>query len=77
MKLGVMEVLCSKGDDKIFWDPDSDKQIEDARKQFDSYIKKGYTCFRMDDKGNKAGRKITRFPEHAARLLFVPRLAGG
>lgn len=77
MDKGVMEILCSKGDDKVFWSPDDDKQVEDARRQFDEYLKKGYTCFRMDNEGNKAGRKITEFPKHAARLLFIPRMVGG
>lgn len=77
MKQGVMEIMCSRGDDKIFWDPDDDKQVDNAKNEFDKYLKKGYMCFRMDNDGNKAGRKITKFPSHAARLLFVPALQGG
>lgn len=75
--MGEMRILCSSGDDNIFWDPDDDKSIFNAEKKFNDYLKKGYTAFRMDDDGNKAGKKITVFPPHAARLLFIPRAVGG
>ena len=75
--MGVMQILCSLGDDKYSWDPESDKSITDAEKEFNKYLKRGYTAFRMDNDGNEAGRKITKFPPHAARLLFIPRAVGG
>lgn len=75
--MGVMSILTGNGDDKVYWDPDDDKSTDNAERQFNEYIKKGYTAFRMDDKGNKAGRKITEFPPHASRLLFTPRAVGG
>jgi len=72
-----MRIMCSSGDDTIHWDPQSDKSVENARKQFDKYVKKGYKVYRIDDKGKKAGREIKEFPTFAAKLVFVPRIVGG
>lgn len=75
--MGIMQILCSLGDDKIQWDPDNDKQVDFAEGEFDKLIAKGYKCFRMDDGGNKAGREVKSFPPHAGRLIFIPRVVGG
>ena len=77
MKQGEMRVMCNLGDDTIFWDPQDDKSIENAKIKFDKYLKKGYKCYRLDEKDKKSGRQLTEFPTFAAKVLFVPKIVGG
>ena len=77
MKQGEMRVMCSSGDDTILWDPQSQKSIDNAKKKFDEYVKKGYKVYRLDGKDKKTGRQLTEFPTFAAKLLFVPKIVGG
>ena len=77
MERGEMRVMCSLGDDTIYWDPQDDKSVENARKKFDKYVKDGFTVYRIDEKDKKSGRKIKEFPTFAAKLLFIPPIAGG
>ena len=77
MKQGEMRIMCSSGDDTILWDPQSQKSIDNAKKKFDEYVKKGYKVYRLDEKDKKSGRQLTEFPTFAAKLLFVPKIVGG
>lgn len=77
MKQGEMRIMCSSGDDTIFWDPQDQKSIDNAKAKFDKYVKKGYKVFRLDEKDKKSGRALTEFPTFAAKLLFVPVFQGG
>jgi len=77
VKQGEMRIMCSSGDDTIFWDPQDQKSIDNAKAKFDKYVKKGYKVFRLDEKDKKSGRALTEFPTFAAKLLFVPVFQGG
>ena len=77
MKQGELIVMDSSGDDTIYWDPQDDKSIKNAKKKFDEYIKKGYKVFRIDEGGKKSGRMLKEFPTFAAKLLFIPAMVGG
>ena len=74
---GEMKILSSEGDTNIFWDPDSDKSIANAKGKFKKLLGKGYKAFRLDGKGGKQGGPILDFPSHAAELLLIPPMAGG
>ena len=75
--MGEMRVLSFEGDSNIFWDPDSDKSIANARRKFKDYLGKGFKAFRISGKGKKQGSPILDFPPHAAELLLIPPIAGG
>jgi hypothetical protein len=75
--MGRMAFLSSQGDSEIFWDADSDKSIENAKKKFKKFLGDGYKAFRMDPKGKKRGRQIFDFPPHAGELLLIPPIVGG
>lgn len=74
---GEIIIMDSSGDDNVYWDPQNDKSIENARKKFEKYIKKGYAAFRLNEKENKIGRALKEFPTFAAKLVFIPPMAGG
>ena len=77
MERGEIRIFDASGDDTIYWDPQDDKSVENARKKFDKYVKKGYRVFRLNEKDQKMGREVKEFPTFAAKLLFIPMLAGG
>lgn len=45
---GEMCVLNHEGDTKLYWNASNDKEVEMAKETFDSYIKKGFSAFRME-----------------------------
>jgi hypothetical protein len=59
----------------ISWDKDNPDEIETARKQFDSLLKKGHFAFTVDQKG--AEKQIKAFAPDAGKIFFAPILLGG
>jgi hypothetical protein len=60
---------------KIIWDKDNPDEIEAARKQFDSLLKKGHFAFTVDEKG--AEKQIKQFDPNVGKIFFAPILHGG
>ena len=77
--MGEMRVLCSLGDERITWDPDSDKSIDMAEERFNELLKDGHKAFRIGGDGKKTGTPIKVFPPHAGRILMIPvsKVVGG
>lgn len=75
--MNEMRILCSLGDERITWDPDSDKSIDMAESRFNELIKEGHKAYRIGGDGKKTGRAVKTFPPHAARILMIPKIAGG
>lgn len=75
--MGEMRIMCSIGDKKVEWDPQDDKSINNARKKFKDYLKKGYKIYRTDSSGKKRGWFVKEFPPHAGILVLIPPLVGG
>jgi hypothetical protein len=69
-------VMDHTGDTKTVWDTGSDEEIEEARKQFDSFVKRGYTIFYTDKKGEKA-EKMKEFKPTAGRMIAVKPIVAG
>ena len=65
------------GDTKISWNPDIDKEVEVAKDKFDAMIKKGFTAFRVDSKGEKTSERVYEFIPYAEKLILVPPSEGG
>jgi hypothetical protein len=74
--MGEMSVLNSSGDTKVIWDPKNEDETEVAEEQFDALTKKGFTAFKVDKKGDAAG-KMTKFDPNAGKIILVPQIAGG
>jgi hypothetical protein len=74
--MGEMAILCSKGDSKQIWNPDNEDEVKAVRTLFNSLIKKGYSAFRVDKAGEKAGR-MEEFDPEAGKVIMVPLVRGG
>jgi len=71
-----MRWLDKTGDLKITFDPGNEDEVEAAEAQFDELVAKGYTAFAAEKDGSK-GKKMKNFDARAARIILVPKLAGG
>jgi hypothetical protein len=77
---GVMAVMMEStdpegGDKRVTWDPDNEDEVEDAEKEFNEKIKKGWTAFKV--KRGKKDEKIKKFDPEEGAIIFVPQMAGG
>ena len=71
-----MRWLDKTGDLKITFDPNNEDEVEAAETQFDELVAKGYTAFAAEKDGSQ-GKKMKNFDAKAARIILVPKLAGG
>ena len=75
--MGTMRIADVKaGDLKVIWDRTKRDEVDVAREQFDSLLKKGYVAYSVDKKGAK-GKKITEFDKDLEMLILAPGLVGG
>ena len=75
-KVFMMEIMDSSGDTKKTWDPANAVEVEDARRSFETLVKKGYQAFAVGARGAK-GEKIKEFDPDAGSLILVPPIVGG
>ena len=74
---GMISVLNEDGDSRIEWDPDNDKETEAAKDMFDKTIEiEGMKAYELGKDGEK-GKEIKKFNPNAAKIIMVPRIAGG
>ena len=74
---GMINVLNEEGDSRIEWDPDNDKETEAAKEMFDKTIEiEGMKAYELGKDG-KQGKEIKKFNPNAAKIIMVPRIAGG
>jgi hypothetical protein len=74
---GVLEIMDHTGDTKIMWSKDNEDEIDAARTQFDTLVKKGYTAFRVTGKDGKPGEQIREFDPKAERIILSPPVQAG
>jgi hypothetical protein len=72
----VMAIMDPTGDTKIIWDADVKDEVDNARTTFNSLLKKGFSAFKVNKKG-EAGERITEFDAQAEKLILVPAMQGG
>jgi hypothetical protein len=72
-----MAVMGKEGDTKHMWDPRVPFEVENARRTFDDFRKKGYAAFHA--KGDKGERDVQmlEFDPNAGRIIFIPPQVGG
>lgn len=76
MSVGEMAVMDGTGDTKTTWDSDKPAEVEEARRTFDTLKAKGYSAFRVTDKGGN-GEEMKTFDPMAEKMIMVPRMVGG
>jgi len=74
--MGELRILCSTGDQKIQWDPQSEDEVEVAELSFDRLKAKGYKAYEVEKTGEK-GKEITKFKKKAGMIIMAPVIAGG
>lgn len=74
---GMINVLNEGGDSKIEWDPENDEEVKAAKEMFDKVIEiKGMKAYELGKEGVR-GKEIKKFNPNAAKIIMVPRIAGG
>ena len=74
--MGEMSVINRSGDLKVAWSADDKAEVEEAKRQFDGYKKKGWAVFRLDNHGRE-GDRMAEFDPKAEKILVVPPIVGG
>jgi len=69
-------ILDPSGDTKIEFDAKNEVEVEVAKEQFESLLKKGMNAF-LVKKDGKPGCNVKTFNPEAERYIFVPALQGG
>lgn len=73
---GTMKVCDTSGHTTHRWDSDVPAEVAAARATFDAMTGKGYSAFRVDDRGERSTR-ITAFDPDAEEMILIPQLKGG
>lgn len=68
--------LLTPGDTKIIFDPDNKDEVDAAREQFDSLLKRGFTAYTVG-KDHKTNEKVTKFKKKEGKYILVPPVSGG
>lgn len=74
--MGLLRVLCGRGDVKIAWELDEAEAVREAEAIFRENAARGYAAFRVDD-GVGAAVRIDGFDPAAREIIQVPRIVGG
>lgn len=72
----VICVLDHTGDSRIIWDPDNDDEVEAARQQFNTLVKKRFQAWSVNRKGDR-DKNLTEFDPEAEKIIFTPPFVGG
>ena len=74
---GMINVLNEEGDSRIEWDPENDAETTAAKEMFNKTIEiEGMKAYELGKDGEK-GKEIKKFNPNAAKIIMVPRIAGG
>ena len=74
--MGLLRVLCGRGDVKVEWEVERGDAVREAERIFRENAARGYAAFRVDDSVSAATR-IEEFDPSAREIIQVPRIVGG
>ena len=74
--MGEIREINRKGDLKLSWDSDNEKEVAAAKEVFDKKVKEGWAAFGEKRLGGK-GDRIRTFDSDMERIILVPHIAGG
>lgn len=74
--MGVMNVLCARGDENVIRWGESQAERDIARETFNRYRDRGFTMFRMTE-DEERGARMTEFDPEAEGIIAVPQMRGG
>lgn len=71
-----MYVMGHEGDTRSLWNPRDADEVAEARRQYTSFKERGFLPFNVNAEGGK-GEQMTEFDPEAAKIIFIPPMAGG
>lgn len=74
--MGEIREMSRKGDLKLSWNSDNEKEVVAAKEIFDKRVQEGWAAFGEKIFGGK-GDRISTFDPDAERIVLVPQIAGG
>ena len=74
--MGMLRVLCGRGDVKVEWDTERAEAVAEAERIFRENAARGYAAFKVEDKVEGATR-IEEFDPSAREIIQIPRIVGG
>jgi len=67
----LIRVLDDNGDSRILWNRHKQNEVEDARRRFDEYMKKGYRAYVCRSDGSK-GARVETFDALLEEIIVAP-----
>ena len=74
--MGMLRVLCGRGDVKVEWDTERAEAVAEAERIFRENAARGYAAFKVEDRVEGATR-IEEFDPSAREIIQIPRIVGG
>lgn len=74
--MGIMTLLCNRGDENIIKWGQSPAERKIAKETFERYKAAGFAMFEMDEDDNQ-GAKMTEFDPEVHGIVAIPRMVGG
>jgi hypothetical protein len=74
--MGLLRVLCGKGDVKVEWDTEKAEAIAEAERIFRDNAARGYAAFKVET-GVDTAVRIEEFDPTAREIIQIPRIVGG
>jgi hypothetical protein len=74
--MGLLRVLCGRGDVKVEWETEKAEAVAEAERIFRDNAARGYAAFKVEDSVEAAVR-IDEFDPTAKEIIQVPRIVGG
>ena len=74
--MGLLRVLCGRGDVKVEWKLDEADAVTEAERIFRENAARGYAAFRVDD-GVAEAVRVDEFDPAAKEIIQIPRIVGG
>jgi hypothetical protein len=74
--MGLLRVLCGRGDVKVEWETEKAEAVAEAERIFRDNAARGYAAFKVDSSVDTAVR-IEEFDPDAKEIIQIPRIVGG
>lgn len=71
-----LRIMDDSGDTRITWDPDSEFEVGEAKKAFDSHKANRYLAYKVQGDGSK-GEVIQEFDPQNRAMIMAPQHVGG
>ena len=74
--MGLLRVLCGRGDVKVEWETEQADAVAEAERIFRDNAARGYAAFKVEA-GVDSAVRIEDFDPDAREIIQIPRIVGG